>query len=119
MAFATDEQYLEFQSDVEGLQKLLENLQLAIRISTASTGARLAPRPSGTSKQLEKLFTNFKKTLEECLQLLETQACHGDQQGPLSNVQWYLLVKDEVTMQRDRIAILSSKLSLVLQTLEM
>jgi hypothetical protein len=36
----------------------------------------------------------------------------------LFNIQWFLLVKDEVDMLRDRIAVLSSKLSLALQSLE-
>jgi hypothetical protein len=37
----------------------------------------------------------------------------------VSNFEWFLLVKDEVNMHRDRIAVLNAKLSLALQSLEM
>ncbi|EAQ84110.1 predicted protein [Chaetomium globosum CBS 148.51] len=98
---------------VRGLTKQLESLQLTIQINTTRTGARLAPRG-----QLNQIFDNFKETLDACRQLLESRARYGLQQGPLFNIQWFLLVKDEVDMLRDRIAVLHSKLSLALQSLE-
>jgi hypothetical protein len=109
-----DREYLDFKQDIEGLTKQLEHLQLTIQFNRTRTGARLAPRG-----QLNQIFDNFKETLEACQQLLESQARHGTQQGPFFNIQWFLLVKDDVDMLRDRIAVLSSKLSLALQSLEM
>ena len=109
-----DQQYLDFKQDIEGLKEQLESLQLIIQLSRNRTRAQLAPRG-----QLSQIFDNFRETLEACRQLLESQARHGIQQGPLFNIQWFLLVKDEVDMLRDRIAVLSSKLSLALQSLEM
>ena len=116
---AIDHKYTEFKEDVEGLKDQLESLQLAIRISRTRTGALLAPRQPATSRQLEQIFGNFKKTLEDCRRLLEKHTHHGTQQNPLFNLDWFLRVEDEVNMHRDRIAVLNSKLSLVLQSLEM
>ncbi|KAH6622697.1 hypothetical protein F5144DRAFT_581216 [Chaetomium tenue] len=107
------QQYRDFKQDVEGLTKQLESLQLTIEINRARTGARLAPRG-----QLSPIFDNFRETLEACRRLLESQARHGTHQGPLFNIQWFMLVRDEVTMLRDRIAVLHLKLSLALQSLE-
>ncbi|KAK4033070.1 hypothetical protein C8A01DRAFT_50286 [Parachaetomium inaequale] len=107
------QQYIEFKQDIEALKEQLESLQLTIKISRARTGAQLAP-----SGQLNQIFANFRETLEDCRQLLESQARFGAQQGPVSNFEWFLLVKDEVNMHRDRIAVLNSKLSLALQSLE-
>jgi hypothetical protein len=110
------QQYIEFKQDIEALTEQLESLQLTIRISRARTGAQLAP----TSGQLSQIFSNFRETLEDCRQLLESQARFGDHRGgPVSNFEWFLLVKDEVNMHRDRIAVLNAKLSLALQSLEM
>lgn len=109
-----DQQYMEFKEDIETLKEQLETLQLTISISRARTGARLAP-----TGQLQQIFGNFKETLEDCLQLLEKQAHYGNYQGAVFNMQWFLSVKDEVNMHRDRIAVLDAKLSLALQSLEM
>jgi hypothetical protein len=107
------QQYLDFKQDIEGLKEQLESLQLTIQLSRTRTRVRLAPRG-----QLNQIFHNFKETLEACRQLLESQQRHNTSQGPLSNIQWYMLVKDEVDMLRDRIAVLHTKLSLALQSLE-
>ena len=109
-----DQQYLDFKQDIEGLKEQLESLQLFIQLGRSRTRARPAPRG-----QLSQIFDNFRETLEACRQLLESQARHGARQGPLFNIQWFLLVKDDVQILRDRIAVLSSKLSLALQSLEM
>jgi hypothetical protein len=108
------QQYLEFKQDIEGLTEQLANLQLTIHISRTRARAQLTPRG-----QLNQIFDNFKETLEACRQLVESQARHGTQRGPLSNIQWFMLVKDDVDMLRDRIAVLNTKLSLALQSLEM
>jgi hypothetical protein len=114
-----DRQYIELKEDVESLRDQLETLQHAITDSRLR-GALLAPRPpSNVPRQLEAIFANFKETLEDCRRLLESQSRYSTPQGPVSNIQWYLLVKDEVDMHRDRIAVLNSKLSLALQSLEM
>jgi hypothetical protein len=108
------------KEDVEALRDQLETLQHAITDSRLRTGALLAPRQSSNvSRQLEAVFGNFKETLEDCRRLLESQSRYATQRSPVSNIQWYLLVKDEVDMHRDRIAVLNSKLSLALQSLEM
>lgn len=98
----------------------MESLQLAINISRAKTGALLAPRQSpNTPNQFDQIFGSFRDTLEKCWQLLEREKVYGIHQGPVYNIQWFLRVKDEVTMYRDRIAVLNTKLSLALQSLEM
>jgi len=114
-----DQQYIEFKQDIEALKEQLESLQLAISLSRARTGALLAPRPPNTPNQFDQVFGSFKDTLEDCRRLLEREAVYGNHQGPRYNLQWFLRVKDEVNMHRDRIAVLNAKLSLALESLEM
>ena len=105
---------------MEALAENLNNLHLAITISRASTGSLLAPRqPSRTHGGLSRVFGNFKETLDDCRQLLERQASYGTQRGPVYNIQWFILVEDQVNMLRDRIAFLNIKLSIALKSLEM
>ncbi|KAK4120037.1 hypothetical protein N657DRAFT_636913 [Parathielavia appendiculata] len=114
-------QYLEFKQDVEGLKEQLQTLELVIKIGQTRTQALLAHRqPTHSPRQLDAIFGNLKETLEDCRRLLDSRSHYGTRQGqgPVSNIQWFLLVKDEVDMLRDRIAILTSKLSLALQSLE-
>lgn len=105
------------------LAENLNSLHLAITISRARTGFLLAQvRPTQsvrTSEHLSQIFGRFKETLEECWALLERQSFYGTHQGPIFNIRWFLQVKDEIDILRDRIATLNIKLSIALKCLEM
>ncbi|KAK3901883.1 hypothetical protein C8A05DRAFT_44566 [Staphylotrichum tortipilum] len=103
--------------DVEALRGQLYDMQDAIQRSRAGTGALFAHRHQ-TPRHLDSIFGNLEETLNDCKTLLESRAQFGTQRGPISNYQWFLLVEDEVNMHRDRIAVLTSKLSLALQSME-
>ncbi|KAL2127848.1 hypothetical protein VTI74DRAFT_10087 [Chaetomium olivicolor] len=111
--------YIEFLKDIETLAEQLENLHGVIRDSSARTGALLAPPPSSqTTRQLGQAFANFSETITDCRELLKSKEHFGTQRGPHLNIQWFLQVKDDVAMHRDRIAYLNTKLSLALKSLE-
>ncbi|GAB1312830.1 hypothetical protein MFIFM68171_03040 [Madurella fahalii] len=116
------QQYTEFRGDVEMLAENLNNLHLAITISRARTGFAISqtwPAQSmQTSRHLSQIFGRFKETLEECWALLERRSCYGTHHGPAFNIQWFLRVRDDIDLLRNRIATLNIKLSIALKCVE-
>ncbi len=103
--------------DVEALGTLLETLRSTIQRSTEGTGALFAPHHQ-TPRHLNSIFGSLEETLNDCNDLLKRRTRFLTRRGPIQNYDWYLFVKDEVAMHRDRIAVLTSKLNLALQSME-
>ncbi|KAK4196072.1 hypothetical protein QBC40DRAFT_287927 [Triangularia verruculosa] len=111
------QQYLEFRQDIEDLTNNLHNLAGAI--GQARRGSLLSNRPTtATANNFHHVLGSFTAVLEDCLRLLERQATYGLNRGPIYNLRWFLLVKDDVMMLRDRIAFLNIKLSVAFKALE-
>ncbi|KAK0737271.1 hypothetical protein B0T21DRAFT_438690 [Apiosordaria backusii] len=112
------QQYIEFRHDVEDLTNNLHNLAGAI--GQARRGSLLGNnRPStATTNNFHHVLGSFTAVLEDCLRLLERQTSYGVNRGPVYNLRWFLLVKDDVMMLRDRISFLNIKLSVAFKALE-
>ncbi|KAK4175296.1 hypothetical protein QBC36DRAFT_331747 [Triangularia setosa] len=111
------QQYLEFRQDIKDLTNNLDNLARAI--GQAHRGSLLNDRPStATTNNFHHVLGSFTAVLEDCLRLLERQSSYGFNRGPVYNLRWFLLVKDDVMMLRDRIAFLNIKLSVAFKALE-
>lgn len=112
------EQYLEFGQDIKDLRISL--LNLAGAIDQADRGSLLNNRPTtAAANNFHHVLGNFTGVLEECLRLFERHSTYGCNRGPIYNWRWFLLVKDEVMMLRERIAFLNIKLSVAFKALEM
>lgn len=112
------EQYLEFGQDIKDLRISL--LNLAGAIDQADRGSLLNSRPTtAAANNFHHVLGNFTGVLEECLRLFERNSTYGRNRGPIYNWRWFLLVKDEVMMLRERIAFLNIKLSVAFKALEM
>ncbi len=90
---------------------MTQNLNnLASVITRAQTGCMATSRKwSATSRGLNQILGNFEETLRDCCQLLEDKSSYGKHRGFVYNLQWYIFVKEEVEMLRDRIAFLNIK----------
>ncbi|KAK4667504.1 hypothetical protein QC763_309860 [Podospora pseudopauciseta] len=111
------EQYLEFGQDIKDLRISL--LNLAGAIDQADRGSLLNNRPTtAAANNFHHVLGNFTGVLEECLRLFERHSTYGRNRGPIYNWRWFLLVKDEVMMLRERIAFLNIKLSVAFKALE-
>ncbi|KAK4221988.1 hypothetical protein QBC38DRAFT_402426, partial [Podospora fimiseda] len=116
-AHNANRQYNEFREDIEALINILSNLADIIR--RAQLSFPHSARPStATSRGATQVLGNFKGVLDDCVILLEQKGSFGTQQGPVRNFQWFLLVKDDIQILRDRIAVCNIKLSLALRCLE-
>ncbi|KAK4185801.1 hypothetical protein QBC35DRAFT_502847 [Podospora australis] len=111
------QQYLDFRQDIEDLTNSLHNLAGAI--GQARRGALLSMRPStATTTGFNHVLGSFTAVLEDCRRLVEHNATYGEHHGPVYNLRWFLTVRDDIDMLRDRIAFLNIKLSVAFKSLE-
>jgi len=115
---AADQQYNEFRQDIEILTRNLSNLASLIYRAQAEILHDPGP-PTATLRNVGLVVGNFTSVLEDCWSLLDQRATFGNQQGPVYNLQWFMNVKDDVQMLRDRIAACNIKLSISLACLEL
>ncbi|KAK3990431.1 hypothetical protein QBC44DRAFT_264691 [Cladorrhinum sp. PSN332] len=116
--YNANQQYNEFREDIQALIAILNNL--ASVIHHAQSAFPHSARPStAASRGVSHVLGSFKGVLDECAVLVEQKASYGTRQGPIPNFQWFLLVKDDVQILRDRIAVCNIKLSLALRCLEL
>ncbi|KAK4464640.1 hypothetical protein QBC42DRAFT_262958 [Cladorrhinum samala] len=112
------QQYNEFRQDIEILTRNLSNLASLIYRAQAEILHDPGP-PTATLRNVGLVVGNFTSVLEDCWSLLDQRATFGNQQGPVYNLQWFMNVKDDVQMLRDRIAACNIKLSISLACLEL
>lgn len=113
-----DQQYNEFRQDIEILTGNLSNLASVIHRAQAEILHNARP-PTATLRNVSLVVGNFRSALEDCWSLLDQRASFGNRQGPVYNLRWFLRVRDDVQMLRDRIATCNIKLSIALGCLEL
>ncbi len=72
---------------------------------------------SPATESLTRVLSGFQDTLDECWELLDKRRAYGESRGAINNWQWHLIVKDDLAIFRDRIAVHNIKLSMALSCL--
>ncbi|PNH44591.1 hypothetical protein VD0004_g3083 [Verticillium dahliae] len=113
-------QYFEFGRDVKGLA---ENLNILSRVlaqanqSLREQGAYNTPVRWDEASLLE-IIGDYRKTLQECYELVETNTRYRLSSGPVRNIEWNVLVQPNADRLRQRLLLHNSKVLLVLKPFE-
>ncbi|KAM0279187.1 hypothetical protein ACHAQH_004731 [Verticillium albo-atrum] len=113
-------QYYEFGRDVKGLA---ENLNILSRVlaqanhSLREQGAYNTPVRWDEGSLIE-IIGDYRKTLQECCELVETNNRYRIGGGPVRNIEWNVLVQPNADRLRQRLLLHNSKVLLVLKPFE-
>lgn len=115
-------QYLEFGRDVRGLAENLDILSSVIAQAESSLQKErqgVKTRVRWDRRSLIEIVGDYDSTLQECRELLASNARYRGGSGPFRNLEWNLLVQPTADQLRQRIILHNSKVLHILKPFEM
>ncbi|KAK3389244.1 hypothetical protein B0H63DRAFT_518480 [Podospora didyma] len=97
-------QYLDFWDEVKTLEQSLLTLFAVMREVQGKFPGECSQQSSAAAQGLTQVLGGFQDTLAECWKLLSKRQNYSEGRGAISNLKWYLFVKDDLDRLRDRIA---------------